>query len=94
MRTSNFTPNSAGLGTVDGLLSTVNEGDTFAEVSASFSLTRNVFEFEDGGGGSLSVFSATISHMTSLNKESVIANKKNYKKYKKSRFNIKRNKDD
>lgn len=70
MRTSNLSPNSASLGTVDGLLTTVDEGDTLSEVSASFELSRDVFEFEDGRGGGLSVLSTTISHVTSLNKES------------------------
>lgn len=71
MRTSNFTPNSASLGAINGLLGTVNEGDTFAEVGTCFSLVRNVFEFEDRSGGGLSVFGTTVSHMTSLNKESI-----------------------
>ncbi len=70
MGTSDLSPNGAGLGTVDFLLGAVNEGDTLSEVSASFSLAGNVFEFEDGSGGGLGVFSATISHVTSLSEES------------------------
>lgn len=70
VRTSNFTPNGTSLGTVDGFLGTVDECNTFSEVRTSFGLSRDVFEFEDGSGGGLSVFGATVSHVTSLNKES------------------------
>lgn len=72
MGTSNLSPNGAGFGTIDGLLGAIDESDTFAEVSASFALSGNVFEFEDGSGGGLGVLGTTISHVTSLNKESEI----------------------
>ena len=68
--TSNFSPNSASLGTIDGLLGAVDESNTLTQVGTSFSLTGDVFEFEDGSGGGLGVLSATISHVTSLSKES------------------------
>lgn len=69
--TSNLTPDGAGLGTVDGLLGAVDESDTLAEVGTSFGLVGNVFELEDRGGGGLGVLGTTVSHMTSLNKESI-----------------------
>ena len=72
MGTSNFAPDSTGLGTVDGLLGAVDESDTFTEVSASFGLGGNVFEFEDRSGGGLGVLGTTVSHMTSLSEESVV----------------------
>lgn len=71
MRTSNLSPDGTGLGTVDGFLGTVDEGDTLSEVGTSFGLGGNVFEFENGSGGGLSVFGTTVSHVTSLSKESV-----------------------
>lgn len=70
MGTSDFSPNGTGLGTVDGLLGAVDEGDTFTQVGTSFSLGGNVFEFENRSGRGLSVLSATVSHVTSLNEES------------------------
>lgn len=70
MGTSNLSPNSASLGTVNFLLGTVDESDAFTEISASFALRTDVFEFENRSGGGLGVLGATVSHMTSLNKES------------------------
>lgn len=70
VRTSNLSPDGASLGTVDGLLGAVNESDTLTQVSTSFSLRRDVLEFEDGSLGGLGVLGTLVSHVTSLSEES------------------------
>ena len=68
--TSNFTPNSASLTSVDGLLGAVDKSYTLSQIDWSFRGWGNVFELQDRCGGGLGVLGTTISHMTSFNKES------------------------
>lgn len=75
MGSGNLSPNSTGLGSIDSLLGTVDESNTLTQIGTSFKLRRDVFEFEDGSGGGLGVLGTTVSHMTSLNKESEMSRK-------------------
>lgn len=69
--TSDLTPDGTSGGTVDGLLTLVNVGNTLSEVSLGFLVSGDVFQFQDGSGGGLSMLSTAISQVTSLQIESV-----------------------
>lgn len=68
--TSDLTPDGTSGGTVDGLLTLVDVSNTLAEVRLGFLVSGNVFQFQDGSGGGLSMLSTAISQVTSLQIES------------------------